>query len=268
MSRNRNRGGRRLQVAFASAIAACAVGAVGVSSASAATITLDHGFLKISGLEDPTEIINADTGPVQLNNVTYSGGTSGTFTTTPANVDFPTFEGEASGVPLIVDVNPLEDLNGNLPAEGQLAFTETDFEAIIELGPPINSTCRIAPIPLSLVTADNSVFRGDVFDAGTSNPPMNGAITDDWASLPAADARRGRRLRPDPGPDERTRRPLAVERHRDADAGHGDDAAARRRRRPRRRRRSARRRRRARRRALRLQRSARRRRRRRSKRFF
>ena len=184
MSRNRNRGGRRLKVAFASAIAACAVGAVGVSSASAATITLNHGFLKISGLEDPQEIVDSTTGPVELNNVTYSGVTTGTFAVPTTDVDFPTFSGTASGVPLIVDVNPLETLNGNLPAGGQLAFTESDFEAVIELGAPINSTCRIAPIPLSLVTGDNSVFRGDVFAAGTFDPPLNGAITDDWASLP------------------------------------------------------------------------------------
>jgi hypothetical protein len=184
MSSNGIRGGRRLKVAFASAIAACAVGAVGVSSASAATITLDHGFLKISGLEDPQEIVDSVTGPVQLNNVTYSGVTTGTFTTSVANVDFPTFEGTASGVPLIVDVNPLEPLNGNLPAGGQLAFTESDFEAVIALGAPVNSTCRIAPIPLTLVTADNTVFRGDVFDPDTNDSPLNGAITDDWASLP------------------------------------------------------------------------------------
>jgi hypothetical protein len=57
MSSNGNRGGRRLRVALASAIAAFGVGAVGVTSASAETITLDHGFLKISGLEEPTEVI-------------------------------------------------------------------------------------------------------------------------------------------------------------------------------------------------------------------
>jgi hypothetical protein len=170
-------------VALASAIAAFGVGAVGVSSASAATITLDHGFLKISGLAEPTEIVTpADA--VDLNGVTYSGGTSGTFTTTPAQVDFPQFEGETSGVALTVDVNPLENLNGNLATNGVLSFTETDFESIIELGPPVSSTCRIAPIPLSLTTADNSVFKGDVFDAGTNDPPLNGAITDDWATLP------------------------------------------------------------------------------------
>ena len=28
------------------------------------------------------------------------------------------------------------------------------------------------------------MFRGDVFDAGTNDSPLNGAITDDWASLP------------------------------------------------------------------------------------
>ncbi len=97
MSSNGNRGGRRLRVALASAIAALGVGAVGVSSASAATITLDHGFLKISGLAEPTEIVTpAD--PVELNGVTYSGGTTGTFTTTPAHVDFPpSREGERRG---------------------------------------------------------------------------------------------------------------------------------------------------------------------------
>ena len=57
MSRRRNRGGRRLRVALASAIAAFGVGAVGVSSASAATFTFDHGFLKISGLAAPQEVI-------------------------------------------------------------------------------------------------------------------------------------------------------------------------------------------------------------------
>ena len=76
MSSNGNRGGRRLRVALASAIAAFGVGAVGVSSASADTIILDHGFLKISGLEAPTEVVTP-AAPVTL---TTDAALPGTFT--------------------------------------------------------------------------------------------------------------------------------------------------------------------------------------------
>lgn len=180
----KNRGRRRLGVVIASAIAAFAASAVSVSAASADTITLDHGFLKISGLEDPTEIIDGGTGPVLFNNVTYSGGGSGgDFSVTTADVVFPAFNGEVSGVPLTVQVTPLATMNGNYnAATGVMTTSTTNFQADISLGPPVNASCTITPIPLALSTADNAVFKGDVFDAGL--PPTNGAITDDWASLP------------------------------------------------------------------------------------
>ena len=43
---------------------------------------------------------------------------------------------------------------------------------------------RDPPIPLAFTTNTNTVFEGNAFDATTS-PPINGAISDDWASLPA-----------------------------------------------------------------------------------
>ena len=184
MSRRRNRGGRRLRVALASAIAALGVGAVGVSSASAATISFDNAFLKISGLADPQNI-GVDGNPVDLTGVTYSGGTSGTFTVPPASFDFPTFTGTVDpGVPLTVTVTPQGSFNGNLSATGQLTSSVTNFRADIALGPPINSDCRIEPIPLALGTTNSNAFVADAFDAGSNDPPTNGAITDDWATLP------------------------------------------------------------------------------------
>jgi hypothetical protein len=185
MSRTPKKRGARVRVALASATAAFAACAFWASAASADTITLDHGFLKISGLEAPQEIIDTTTGPVVLSGVTYDGG--GNFSVTTGNFAFPTFSGTVSGVPLTVDVNPLATMNGNYnSASGVLTTSATNFEAIITLGPPVNATCQITPIPLSMSTANNAVFLGDVFTAGPPplTGPVNGAISDDWATLP------------------------------------------------------------------------------------
>jgi hypothetical protein len=304
MSTSRKRG-RGLRVGIAAAIAALGVSAIGVSAASADVITLNHGFLKISGLEAPQEVItpansvklttgaalpgaftvnnNADVNDVQTISQGAGTTTGGTFTITvdanggpqttspiPYNAplrnngnvagaddiaealgdlsnlgyfdvklsggplpatpvtlefvgasvygqpipdisidstnltpggstyvqgdsvdgasksdfDFPQFEGSVSGVPLGVDVKPLTAVNGNFNSgTGVLTTTATNYTATVALGPPAIATCTITPINLAFSTADNSVFKGDLFDAAT--PPVNGAISDDWSSLPS-----------------------------------------------------------------------------------
>ena len=87
----RKRGRRGLRVALASAIAALGVSAVGVSSASAATVTLDHGFLKIA-LPDAFEIIDDTTGPVVLTDFEDGGGA---YTVTTGSSQFPAVLGNA-----------------------------------------------------------------------------------------------------------------------------------------------------------------------------
>ena len=168
---------------LACAIAAFAGSAVWAGAASADTITFDHGFLKISGFAEPLNVVE-DGSPVGLNNVTYSGGTSGDFSVTTADFNFPTFEGTVdAGVPLEFTMTPLETLTGNL-SPATLTSSVTDFRADIAFGDPINSSCRISPIPLALGTTNSRAFVGNAFDAGTFDGPTNGAVTDGWANLP------------------------------------------------------------------------------------
>ena len=173
----RKRGRRGLRVALASAIAALGVSAVGVSSASAATVTLDHGFLKIA-LPDAFEIIDDTTGPVVLSNFEDAGGA---YTVTTADVDFPQFSGTLFGQPLTVDVTPLANLTGTYdPATGTLNGNVSNWSSTIDFA---GDPCVISPIPLAFTTNTNAVFEGNAFDAASS-PPVNGAISDDWAALP------------------------------------------------------------------------------------
>ena len=86
--------------------------------------------------------------------------------------------------------------------------------------------CTISPIPLAFTTNTNTVFIGDAFDAASS-PPVNGAISDDWASLPPGTGAGCGLINCG---DQRAGRPVAVERRhaalvRAAAAGSsGDDA--------------------------------------------
>ncbi len=176
MSSTKKRGGRRLRVALASAIAALGVSAVGVSSASAVTATFDHGSLKLPAAS--FEIITPDD-PVLLANFPADGA----YSIVPGDVTFPTFSGEAlPGVNVDVTLAPQENLTGTYTAAtGTMTGDASDWLATLAVN---GDPCVIGPFPMAFTTANNAVFQGDLFDAASS-PPVNGSISNAWTGLPA-----------------------------------------------------------------------------------
>jgi len=114
MSRASNRGGRRLRVALASAIAALAVSAIGAASAQAVPyqFSFDTGALKIYGTNSAIDIVGpAD--PVIID--TDRDAVTGAFDAQPGDFAFTPFTSEVSSAPLVnatVDLTPLEDITG------------------------------------------------------------------------------------------------------------------------------------------------------------
>jgi hypothetical protein len=183
MSRRRSRGGRRLTVALASALAAFGVAAAGASSASAADATFNEGYLKIN-LPDPFHIITTTgvdaSGPVILHNFAPDG--QGDFTVAQADVEFPPFTGELFSQPLTVSVSADADVTGNYnAATGTWTGDSSAWKASIDFA---GSPCAIGPFNMTLGTATNAIFEGDAFDAA-SNPPTGGAVSSAWTGLPA-----------------------------------------------------------------------------------
>jgi len=178
MSTGKKRG-RALKIGIVSAITALGVAFAGASSASASTVTLDHGFLKIN-LPDAFEIIDGDTGPVTLANFPNS---TGPYNVATGDITFPQFSGTLFGQPLTVDVDPQAALTGNYDAAaGTITGNPSAWMATIDFA---GQPCVIGPFNLTFSTATNTIFVGDVFDA-SSNPPINGAVSADWPTgLPA-----------------------------------------------------------------------------------
>lgn len=183
MSRRKRRGVRRVTVTLVSALAALGVAGAGASSASAADATFNEGYLKIN-LPDPFHIITqggmTPTGQVKFQNFAPDGG--GNFTVTQADVIFPPFSGTLFGQPLTVDVDAAANVTGNYnAATGTWTGNPSAWTASIDFA---GQPCAIGPFNMTLGTATNAIFVGDVFDAA-SNPPTGGALSAAWTGLPA-----------------------------------------------------------------------------------
>ena len=181
----RKRGRRGLRVALASAIAALGVSAVGVSSASAATVTLDHGFLKIA-LPDAFEIIDDTTGPVVLSGFDPDGGGRPTATTPSRSLTSisRSSRGRCSAQPLTVDVDPCRSKPDRYLQRGHRSADREREQLGVDdrlraatRARSRRSRWRSRRTPTRCSRATRSTPR-------PSTRPLNGAISDDWASLP------------------------------------------------------------------------------------
>ena len=172
-------------MALASAIAALGVSAVGVSSASAATVTLRSripedraaGCLRDHRRKRCPVILTSTTSRTQAAPTRSRG-----------RLRFPAVLGNAAPVcPLTVDVTPLATFNGNLSPTGQLTSSEPNFRADIERS-VIRSTASRARSRRSRwrsARTPTRVFIGGRVRCGVELRRSNGAISDDWAALPA-----------------------------------------------------------------------------------
>ncbi len=154
--------------------------------ASAATISLDRGYLKLTNMAQPIPVV-APGAPVELTNVTYSDGGSGDFSLAPGDFAFPPYSGSVdAGISLDLTLTPLQTLTGSLDPDGDLRLSAADYTLTVALGPPVDESCTVTPIPLALSTADNATFRGNRFDPGSFDGPTGGALSGAWATLPLA----------------------------------------------------------------------------------
>jgi hypothetical protein len=136
------------------------------------------------------EVYASDQPQITVDSSALTGG--GTYNTATSQVsgaksafDFPQFEGDLGFALLAVDVKPTATVNGTYTAaSGTMTTVAQNYVASVAVGPPLNVSCNYT-VNLAFSTADNSVYRGDLFDLA-SNPPVNGAITDDWSTLPGA----------------------------------------------------------------------------------
>jgi hypothetical protein len=197
----RRAGRRRGPAALLVAIAATAVTAFGASSAQATTQSVDmhfdHGLLKLGGSASPIDIVGDSEPQPHLNAdvcTDTSGGCTavGNFTVTIAHFDFPQFTSDVSGVPgetATVDLIPLVNVTGNYNVlTGTLTTNASNYQSTVGLAGPIAAHCLVSPINLAFSTGKNTPFIGDAFDAQANaanpQPPLNGVIDADWATLP------------------------------------------------------------------------------------
>jgi hypothetical protein len=159
---------------------------------------LEYFDLRLSGgpLPDTPVILTfvgaayygADQPEITIDDASLTGG--GTYTPATDNdgggksdFDFPQFEGDLGFALLAVDVVPLGVVSGNFSsATGVMTTNAQNYQAQVAVGPPLNVNCNYT-VNLAFSTADNSVYKGDLFTAGVT-PPTSGAITDDWTTLP------------------------------------------------------------------------------------
>jgi hypothetical protein len=187
------KGLRRARAACLTAVAACAVSAVAVSSAKAVTepfsTSFDNAYLNLGGVEvDALDPPDTATMSGQIDPAT------GDFTIPSATgFDFPQFSGPVLGglATVTADLTALEDLTGHLEGgaspTGNVTTDPTDFEARIDLTiSGLTNHCKIdAPFGFSTLADYPAPYKGDPFDvnlAGT--PPLtNGAMVTSWPSL-------------------------------------------------------------------------------------
>lgn len=111
---------------------------------------------------------------------TLSGDVTGGNVNVPkAEFVFPTKNTEASGIPIVIDMEANEDITGTFDSGTGMLVLDASLKATVTV---LGSNCVISPIDLTFSSGNASPYLGQAFTAGIEGEGVIGAA---WTALPS-----------------------------------------------------------------------------------
>lgn len=141
------------------------------------TMSIDNAIMnmgEISGVRAIDSQIEPPDPPATL-----SGDVTGGNVNVPkAGFVFPTKHTEASGIPIVINMEANEDITGTFDADTGKLVLDASLKATVEV---LGTTCVLSPIALTLSSDNARPYLGQAFTAGIDGEGVVGAA---WANLP------------------------------------------------------------------------------------